>query len=112
LLPHQAEIDPKHHYLFDAPRVDDQGNRAQIRYSRKTKEQYVMTDLDGKASGWRAMFVDGRWVEEGSAKKKPKTKAKAKAKSKAKAKAKAKAKSKAKAAPKPKPAAPAEAVVD
>ena len=21
LLPHQAEIDPKHHYLFDAPRV-------------------------------------------------------------------------------------------
>ena len=108
LLPHQAEIDPKHHYLFDAPRVDDQGNRAQIRYSRKTKEQYVMTDLDGKASGWRAMFVDGRWVEEGSAKKKPK----AKAKSKAKAKAKAKAKSKAKAAPKPKPAAPAEAVVD
>ena len=24
LLPHQAEIDPKHHYLFDAPRVDDQ----------------------------------------------------------------------------------------
>jgi DNA topoisomerase-1 len=108
LLPHQAEIDPKHHYLFDAPRVDDQGNRAQIRYSRKTKEQYVMTDLDGKASGWRAMFVDGRWMEEGSAKKKPKAKAKAKTK----AKTKAKAKSKAKAAPKPKPAAPAEAVVD
>jgi DNA topoisomerase-1 len=94
--------------LFDAPRVDDQGNRAQIRYSRKTKEQYVMTDLDGKASGWRAMFVDGRWMEEGSAKKKPKAKAKAKTK----AKTKAKAKSKAKAAPKPKPAAPAEAVVD
>jgi DNA topoisomerase-1 len=110
LLPHQAEIDPKHHYLFDAPRVDDQGNRAQIRYSRKTKEQYVMTDLEGKASGWRAMFVDGRWVEEGSAKKKPK--AKAKTKTKAKTKAKAKAKSKAKAAPKPKPAASAEAVVD
>ena len=57
-----------------------EGNRTQIRYSRKTKEQYVMTDLDGKASGWRAMFVDGRWVEEGTAKKKPKAKTKAKAK--------------------------------
>jgi DNA topoisomerase-1 len=89
LLPHQAEIDPKHHYLFDAPRVDDQGNRSQIRYSRKTKEQYVMSERDGKPSGWRAMFSEGKWVEEGTAKK-PKAKRKAKAKAKPKAKAKAK----------------------
>ena len=87
LLPHQAEIDPKYHYLFDAPRVDDQGNRSQIRYSRKTKEQYVMSERDGKPSGWRAMFNDGKWVEEGTAKK-PKAKRKAKAKAKAKTKAK------------------------
>ncbi|MGB2361597.1 MAG: DNA topoisomerase, partial [Luminiphilus sp.] len=87
LLPHQAEIDPKHHYLFDAPRVDDQGNRSQIRYSRKTKEQYVMSERDGKPSGWRAMFNDGKWVEEGTAKK-PKAKRKTKPKAKAKAKAK------------------------
>jgi DNA topoisomerase-1 len=93
LLPHQAEIDPKHHYLFDAPRVDDQGNRSQIRYSRKTKEQYVMSERDGKPSGWRAMFSEGKWVEEGTAKK-PKAKRKAKAKAKPKAKAKAKAKAK------------------
>ena len=85
LLPHQAEIDPKYHYLFDAPRVDDQGNRSQIRYSRKTKEQYVMSERNGKPSGWRAMFNDGKWVEEGTAKK-PKAKRKAKAKAKAKAK--------------------------
>ena len=95
LLPHQAEIDPKHHYLFDAPRIDDQGNRSQIRYSRKTKEQYVMSERDGKPSGWRALFADGRWVEEGSAKK-------AKAKRKAKPKTKSKAKTKAKAKPAPK----------
>jgi DNA topoisomerase-1 len=88
LLPHQAEIDPKYHYLFDAPRTDDQGNRTQIRYSRKTKEQYVMSERDGKPSGWRAMFADGRWVEEGTAKK-PKAKRKTKAKTKAKAKPKA-----------------------
>ena len=85
MLPHQAEIDPKHHYLFDAPRTDDQGNRSQIRYSRKTKEQYVMSERDGKASGWRAMFSDGKWVEEGTAKK-PKAKRKTKPKAKAKAK--------------------------
>ena len=89
LLPHQAEIDPKYHYLFDAPRVDDQGNRSQIRYSRKTKEQYVMSERDGKPSGWRALFNDGKWVEEGTAKK-PKAKRKTKPKAKAKAKAKAK----------------------
>ena len=87
LLPHQAEIDPKYHFLFDAPRTDDQGNRSQIRYSRKTKEQYVMSERDGKPSGWRAMFNDGQWVEEGTAKK-PKAKRKAKPKAKAKAKAK------------------------
>ena len=63
----QAEIDPKYHFLFDAPLTDDQGNRSQIRYSRKTKEQYVMSERDGKPSGC-AMFNDGQWVEEGTAK--------------------------------------------
>ena len=90
LLPHQAEIDPKYHFLFDAPLTDDQGNRSQIRYSRKTKEQYVMSERDGKPSGWRAMFNDGQWVEEGTAKK-PRAKRKTKPKAKAKAKARAKA---------------------
>ena len=75
LLPHQAEIDPKYHYLLDAPRIDDQGGRSQIRYSRKTKEQYVMSERDGKPSGWRAMFNNGQWVVEGTAKK-PKAKRK------------------------------------
>ena len=87
LLPYQAEIDPKYHFLLDAPRTDDQGNRSQIRYSRKTAEQYVMSERDGKPSGWRAMFNDGQWVEEGTAKK-PKAKRKAKPKAKVKAKAK------------------------
>jgi DNA topoisomerase-1 len=91
LLPHQAEIDPKYHYLFDAPLADDVGSRSQIRYSRKSKEQYVMSERDGKPSGWRALFVDGRWVEDGTAKK-PKAKKKAKAKTKAKPKAKSRAK--------------------
>ena len=48
-----------------------------------------MSERDGKPSGWRALFADGRWIEEGTAKK-PKAKRKAKAKSKVKPKAKAK----------------------
>ena len=66
LLPHQAEIDPKYTFLFLAPTVDDQGNRAQVRYSRKAAEQYVMTEQEGKPTGWRAVYRKGAWeVEEG-----------------------------------------------
>ncbi|WP_439107067.1 type I DNA topoisomerase [Congregibacter sp.] len=94
LLPHKDEIDPKYTFLFDAPTEDKSGNPAQIRYSRKTKEQYVMTEEDGKATGWKAFHDGGRWqIQEAPPKRKPKAKAKAKAKTKAKAKAKAKAKS-------------------
>jgi DNA topoisomerase-1 len=68
LLPHKDEIDPKYAFLFSAPTKDDDGNRAQVRYSRKSKEQYVMTERDGKATGWKAFHVDGKWVSEGSGK--------------------------------------------
>jgi DNA topoisomerase-1 len=66
ILPHKSEIDPKYTFLFSAPETDDDGNRTQIRYSRKTKEQYVMTEVDGKATGWRAIYRDGKWVPEQS----------------------------------------------
>ena len=64
LLPHQAEIDPKYHFLLDAPRQDPDGSPAIVRYSRKTKQQYVMSENDqGKATGWQAWFTDGKWEE-------------------------------------------------
>ncbi|MGK0248554.1 MAG: DNA topoisomerase-1, partial [Oleispira sp.] len=63
IIPHQAELDPKYHFLLDAPRADKKGNSAIIRYSRKTKSQYVMSEIDGKASGWSAVFEDSKWVE-------------------------------------------------
>jgi DNA topoisomerase-1 len=66
LLPHKDEIDPKYTFLFSAPVADDDGNRAQVRFSRKTKEQYVMTETDGKATGWKAWYRNGRWEEERS----------------------------------------------
>ena len=64
ILPHKSEIDPKYTFLFSAPATDEDGNRTQIRYSRKTKEQYVMSEVDGKATGWRAHYQGGKWVAE------------------------------------------------
>merc|ERR1712000_800999 len=62
LIPYQAVLPEKYHFLLDAPREDSDGNPAIIRYSRKTKEQYVMTEnAEGKASGWSAYFNDGKW---------------------------------------------------
>lgn len=74
-------ISPKFYYLADAPAEDPKGNEAVIRYSRKTKEQYVMTEVEGKATGWVAKFIDGKWVEE-QTKKVTKKKAKKPAKAK------------------------------
>jgi DNA topoisomerase-1 len=84
VIPHQAELDPKYQFLLDAPVADDAANRSQIRFSRKTKEQYVMTEIDGKATGWKAFFNNGAWVAEGSGRPAPKKKPKAKAKTKRK----------------------------
>ena len=60
----------KYHYLLDAPAKDSDGNPTTVRYSRKTKEQYVSSDKDGKATGWSAFFVNGKWqVKEKGSKK-------------------------------------------
>lgn len=57
------QLDPKHHYLLDAPVKDAEGRPYILRFSRKTREQYVMTeDANGKATGWQAYFDGGRWV--------------------------------------------------
>ena len=61
LLPHKDEIDPKYSYLFDAPTEDDKGNKTLVRYSRKTKEQYLQTEVDRKATGWKAFYRNGKW---------------------------------------------------
>ena len=63
LLSVKSQLDPKFEYLTKAPEKDPDGNSAMYRYSRKVKEQYVMTEVDGKASGWSAHYVDGKWEE-------------------------------------------------
>ena len=67
LLAHKSEIDPKYSFLFTAPTEDDDGNPAQVRFSRKTKEQYVMTEVEGKATGWKAFYSKGKWQVDGAA---------------------------------------------
>ncbi|MCV6614793.1 MAG: topoisomerase DNA-binding C4 zinc finger domain-containing protein, partial [Cellvibrionaceae bacterium] len=63
LLPHKKQIDPKYKFLFSAPTEDPDGNKTVVRYSRKTKEQYVQSEIDGKATGWKAFYQGGAWVE-------------------------------------------------
>lgn len=64
-------ISPKFYYLADAPKTDPDGNPAIVRFSRKTKQQYVMTeDAKGKATGWSAWYQDGKWQAKDTKKKK------------------------------------------
>lgn len=72
ILPHKDELDPKYSFLLSAPTEDDDGNPTQIRYSRKTKEQYLLTEKDGKATGWKAFYEGGRWVPQQPKKRKGK----------------------------------------
>jgi DNA topoisomerase-1 len=63
-------ISPKFYYLADAPAKDPDGSLSIVRYSRKTKQQYVMSENEeGKATGWSAWCTDGKWKAEDKRKK-------------------------------------------
>lgn len=75
------QLDPKFAYLLSAPEKDRAGNKAVIRYSRKAKTQYVMSeDEEGKSTGWMANYDGSKWVEKLPAPKKAPAKKKAAAK--------------------------------
>lgn len=57
----KARLPEKFHYLAEAPEKDNQGNQTIIRFSRKTRQQYVASENGGKATGWSAFFIDGAW---------------------------------------------------
>jgi DNA topoisomerase I len=63
LLPHKDAIDVKYHFLFNAPKQDPDGNPAVLRFSRKSREQYVQSETDGKPTGWSAWYEKGKWVQ-------------------------------------------------
>ncbi|WP_370256221.1 type I DNA topoisomerase, partial [Marisediminitalea sp.] len=63
-------LSPKFYYLADAPKADPDGNPSIVRYSRKTKQQYVMSeDAKGKATGWSAWYENGKWQPKDTKKK-------------------------------------------
>lgn len=63
LVRFKDRLPEKLRYLADAPVVDKEGNKTLVRFSRKTKQQYVSSEKDGKATGWSAFYIDGKWVE-------------------------------------------------
>ena len=71
LKTYRDRISEKFYYLADAPEKDPDGNKSVVRYSRKTKQQYVMTEnAEGKATGWSAWYTEGQWQVEDKRKKK------------------------------------------
>ncbi|MGJ8524629.1 DNA topoisomerase 1 [Halomonadaceae bacterium LMG 33818] len=70
LIPHKDQLPEKYHFLLEAPQQDPDKLPTQIRFSRKNKAQFIMTERDGKATGWRATYSEGKWHVED--KRKPK----------------------------------------
>ncbi len=61
-MSHKDEIDPEYNFLVRAPVAADDGFATLIRFSRKTQEQYVQSEVDGKATGWKAFYDNGKWT--------------------------------------------------
>ncbi|MBE3749996.1 type I DNA topoisomerase [Vibrio parahaemolyticus] len=57
----EERLPEKFKYLTTAPQEDPDGRPVVVRFSRKTKENYVRSEDDGKPSGWTALYVDGKW---------------------------------------------------
>ncbi len=49
-------------YLTKAPSEDPEGNKSMVRYSRKNKQQYVTSEVNGKSTGWVMHYIDGQWI--------------------------------------------------
>ena len=61
LLKVKDQLDPKYQFILAAPVSDPDGNPAQVRFSRKANAQYVMSEVDGTATKWKATYENGRW---------------------------------------------------
>lgn len=58
----KSRLPEKLRYLAEAPVADSEGNRTLVRFSRKTKQQYISSEKEGKATGWTAFYIDEKWV--------------------------------------------------
>ncbi|MDF2153672.1 type I DNA topoisomerase [Vibrio sp. CAU 1672] len=57
----EERLPEKFKYLATAPQQDPDGRPTVVRFSRKSKENYVRSEENGKPSGWTALYVDGKW---------------------------------------------------
>lgn len=63
LVKYRERLPEKLQYLADAPVKDPEGNESIVRFSRKEKRQYVVSEKNGKATKWIMDYVDGKWIE-------------------------------------------------
>ncbi|PJC88081.1 type I DNA topoisomerase [Vibrio sp. HA2012] len=61
LVQFKERIAEKFLYLTTAPTADPDGIPTVVRFSRKSKEHYVRSEIDNKPSGWTALYIDGKW---------------------------------------------------
>ncbi|WCE28565.1 type I DNA topoisomerase [Vibrio sp. SCSIO 43137] len=61
LVRFKERISAKYQYLTTAPTEDPDGRPTVVRFSRKSKENYVRSEIDGKPSGWTGLYIDGKW---------------------------------------------------
>ncbi len=72
LVRFKDRLSPKFTYLTTAPTHDPDGRPTVVRFSRKSKENYVRSEVDGKPSGWTGLYINGQW-EISDKRKKPKS---------------------------------------
>ncbi len=61
LVAHRDLLPPKLAYLADAPQQDNEGHDTVVRFSRKTKQQFVSAVTYDKQSDFMAFYKDGKW---------------------------------------------------
>ncbi|WP_440904898.1 type I DNA topoisomerase [Catenovulum sp. SX2] len=64
LVRFKDRLHDKFKYLAEGPEVDGEGNPTVVKFSRKTKEQYLGSEKDGKATSWSAKYINNKWVVE------------------------------------------------
>lgn len=52
----RERISPKFYYLADAPQSDPDGNLLEVRFSRKSRKQYLISCKDGKPTGFTMFY--------------------------------------------------------
>ncbi|WMY95194.1 MAG: type I DNA topoisomerase [Arsenophonus sp.] len=62
LIRFKKRLPPKFMYLTTAPIIDHEGNKTIIKFNRKTKEQYITSEKNGKSTGWNAFFINNQWI--------------------------------------------------